>query len=1117
MIPLRRLKLVLGRALGNHTQQNPGKLPEMPHSAHESALQRYVRGPDADKKLADFIESVSSLRIATREDWVRIKQISFVYLDVLSCRTANKLLSLLVESGTCGLVECVKIQEQLSKPLFVSDLTIQEQSETLRCIAKVGARLSQKFLPYALEAFKRIIRDSQVKMLPMLTYTLGCICASSENRDLTTEKSCEILEELLRRIEVENHALLTQDELIYLFWGISTFCSWMAPIRKFYLSLCEKLLMQSIQNCGYEGSSPRELALLIFGLCPLIFLSGLRSCTLNNQDNGFIVNVLSASEFEPREISKDLFSKTITMFDTAIREVIQKFVNGQLQSKRIIRQLVDIIVWCGVSRINKNAQIFVHLAMRKLMYKDLDYWLHAHNNCETHGIEMTKSVMNMYAFSREIETIDRLACRLKTTIPSEASLWGLEKLSIQETVTILNALADGNLSEQTKKMYQKDCLKKVPRAIQCASVDDFLCITTAIRKMDIKDETILKSIGSRGLEFDLMYQWPVPSKSEKARESRKDLEISPKMECCSDEMALWICEQVTEMHPKNETSMKDILNVLEAYDKRTGLLSATNKQCVAIIGSFSKSLIRYKYNNEQSDALTSIFRRAKITTSIRLALLLVCQGSKAGVPRSTLLDTLSWIGSFLLESKKVTCEDVVVYIVIAHEIGALKTLYHPKIFSIFYGNKLDEVDLHLLGRLFGALCDHGIAEGSLLEKIIKALKPWTTEMALKTKWSEAELRVAITMVNSLWTFSARSIGKCLLRHAVALVSAMARMDSMPSKETALCIAGSIATVIVHSVEEEGISENTSPPMDSEVLSFFFDMVTRLFSENGLTFSLTRAQELIGSKSDPFIPKWDGTVCSIVVSNAIQYLTQQKSDWRKLTQLGVNLWRYCLKQVEKGVITDEMLPIRLSFCIRFGASSQAFDRFMTLLMESDNSVDMLAVCSIAEGLHRTGKRRSIATQFIAHYAQQNCLDELPAPALCSLLLFFTRDAEKVALGLKRVTMLVALIWSSLSLKMDQLQYTVEHWKLVESVPAAVAPSLLETVCKSDLIERTPAGELVRPVSIIVGWSSCMTDTSILTNFLKKVTSLLQHTVDNGKALDATSKDLLQVVSSALQSL
>ncbi|RNF07277.1 hypothetical protein TraAM80_03400 [Trypanosoma rangeli] len=218
-----------------------------------------------------------------------------------------------------------------------------------------------------------------------------------------------------------------------------------------------------------------------------------------------------------------------------------------------------------------------------------------------------------------------------------------------------------------------------------------------------------------------------------------------------------------------------------------------------------------------------------------------------------------------------------------------------------------------------------------------------------------------------------------------------------------------------------------------------------------------------------IPQCSNIIYFIIITHDVQHLARSDNKSSKRpTTLGVSLCRYCLKHVEKTAIADNTLMTAVGFLIRFGASSQAFDRFMSALLEKECNVNLLSVCFIAEDLVRTGKRRFVATQFLVHFSQRNCLDDLPAVALFSLLSFFLRDAERVALGLTRADMMITLVWSSLIIKLVQLPETKKLWTLVEPVPVESRSSLLCFLGESGLIEKSSVAELLPPVSTVLSW-------------------------------------------------
>ncbi|RNF07274.1 hypothetical protein TraAM80_03397 [Trypanosoma rangeli] len=191
-----------------------------------------------NERLTELFSSVSSLGIASPEDWLRLKKLRFFHLPELSCRTVTRLFAILVEKSVCGNVECVRIQGKLSQLNFTENLRDYECLETLHCITTVGSRLSPSFIPHALESIQGLVKQCQTELLPTLSYTIGRLITSKENKWISVEVKHSLLESLLVIVESIDCMLLSQREVIYIFLGlIYVLVTYCRPAKR----ICENL------------------------------------------------------------------------------------------------------------------------------------------------------------------------------------------------------------------------------------------------------------------------------------------------------------------------------------------------------------------------------------------------------------------------------------------------------------------------------------------------------------------------------------------------------------------------------------------------------------------------------------------------------------------------------------------------------------------------------------------------------------------------------------------------------------------------------------------------------------------------------------------------------------
>ncbi|KEG12547.1 hypothetical protein DQ04_01621000 [Trypanosoma grayi] len=1120
MLPANRLRLILGRCLHGVPRPAPAPL-ETDGDLHDYILKNYVREASTNERLTDLVLSVSSLGIASREDWLRLKKICFAHLPDLSCRGVNRIFGLLVEHDACGHVECVRIQDKLAQMNFSKSLRDHECLQALRSIINVGSRLSSSFMPHALEALQKLVKDSQAELLPQLSYTLGRIITSKENKGIPTEVQNALFSELLTRVESMDYMLLSLSEIVYLFWAVTAFCSSISAVRPRYLRASEAIITRGIQREEVKNFQPRDLLLLLCSLCPLFSLSNVGSLVLPTQEEGLLVGI-ATDGFVPNQFSEGFYEHLVATLDVVVFSLVERAARGKMQNSRVVTVVLEMITCSGATKVLKNAQILLHLLLRILMYDGKDAWFTTPKNLDTCSEgEVRPPLVDSFIFDERVDLLDILTTRLSPSVVPSVALRGLERVTIKEIIAVIEALANANLSTRFKNLYMEGCLRKLPRALSGASREDFFRIVDAVVKLRVKDGAILRAVQNRGQELGVGN--PLledDSVNEGARHKQKSRGPS-KEDWDADEISLVICEKVLSFLEEKKQCVDDVPELLETLGLRRGLGSARVEHCVPIIKVLSKCHRPISEEESYRRVLGSIFRRIGTEPSLRLMLSLITNGARAGVARSALVDSISWVGSRLLEGDltKTEVKDVATYIVVAHELDCLDTVDHPHLIgSLHRKNALDSLSPHTAGYLFGALCALGVDDRRLLKQLLNVVQFWCSEVVMTKEWTEEDWKASLVLVHALWTSSSEVVKEELLQVAQELVPVMLRQGMEDMKcEYSLNVATAAATVIIGS-DGDGIPVTRfQEGTHTEFHTKFLQLVASLFSQDGLTFSLSNAGALLGTGSVfPVIHQCDNVVCSMVIAHAVQRVSQTGNiSSKRLAPLGVSLWRYCLRHLEKAQTADNALMTAVAFAIRFGASSQAFDRFMSALMEKENGTNMLVVCSIADGLVRTGKRRSMATQFVAYFAQKSCLDKLPTVALLSLINFFTRDAERVALGLTRAEMLTALVWSSLSLKIERLPHTHKLWGLVESVPLESAPVLLKHIGESKLISESSLVELVKPISLIVAWRPDAATGSAVAEFLHKVKASVDDRQRHLPNADPTAGELQQMISKRLQ--
>ncbi|KAH9593402.1 hypothetical protein LSM04_003399 [Trypanosoma melophagium] len=1113
MLPARRLRLVLARGLhGVAVSSSP--VLELGTDLHDYLLKTYMQKTKVNDELTDFFVSVSSLGIASHEDWLRLKKIFFDHISSLSCRTVNRIFALLVENNACGRLECVRIQNLLVKLDFSNCLRNHECLETLRSISNIGSRLSPDFIPYLLEIIPKLVRDSQTEVLPTLSYVLGKILTSNENKSIPSEVRYSILSDLFKRVESIDCMLLSQSEITYLVWALSAFCSSIVEIRPIYVNVSEKLITRGIFMNEIKEANPRDLLLMISFLCPLISLSGVKNVILPTKGDGLILPV-TTQNFENSVISKHFFTELLIRLDAVLSIFLQRITHGEIQNNISLVVALEMLTSSGATKLLKNAQILLHLLVRKFLYEGYDIWFSIPKKYTVASeVDLEQPLINFFAFDRGVEFLDLLTARLSVSILPSLSLRGLGKASIQEVIAVLEALVYGNISGSIKKLYLESCIVKLPRLILSTSRHDLSRIVDAVEKLGIDDATINRTLQERSQELGLNYQMISKDGLKRGEKTQEHL----KNYWGADVITLCICENILNFLEKKENSIKDLPELLRILNVQKGISSASETHCISIIRSLSKCNLPFRNDDSYRILVTSFFRRIGTVRPLNVMLSLIMDGIRLGVSRDTLLDSLYWVGSRLIEKDLLTIEpiDVANYFIIAHELNVLNTVIHPSLIAVLRReNILNSFSSHTASRLFVVLCSFGVDDKELLEGLLEIVAPWCSEVTTQVEWSEKDWRAALTLIHALWSLSSEIVRESLLTIARILVPEMLRQTiNSKTQEYSLCVATAASTLLIidkpSSISEEGIVKNSR----IEVLEHFLTLMASLFSEDGMCLSLVRTSALLNSEIIfSIIPQQCSNIISfLIIAHAIQHLAHTENGLSKrFTPLGVSLWRYSLKHIEKTPIADDVLMTAVGFSIRFGASSQAFDRFMSVIMEKDIVVSMLTVCSVACGLVRTGKRRSLATQFVAYFSQRNCLDDLPATALFYLLMFFTRDAEQVALGLTRSEMLVALVWSSLSLKIDRLPCTKELWKLVDSVPLSSAPSLLRLIYEKGLIDKSSESELIKPISSILSWEPNAACSDVVTDFLHKVKTSLENRLSDETAVKTITLEIQKMIS------
>ncbi|EKF26901.1 hypothetical protein MOQ_009394 [Trypanosoma cruzi marinkellei] len=1118
MIPARRLRLLLARALeGVPAVASPSLGPG--GDLNDYLLKGYMRESAANEKLTELLLSISSLGIASREDWLRLKKVFFAHLPELSCRTVNIIFALLVEKSVCGSVECVRIQDKLAQLNFSKNLRDHECLQTLRCITNVGSRLSPSFIPHALESIQTLVKQCQTELLPTLSYTIGRLLTSKENRGIPIEVQHALLESLIARVDSIDCVLLSQSELIYLFWALSAFCSPILSLRTAYLKTSYMLLMQGIRMEEIKDGGPMDLLLLLFGLCPLLECSGLGNSIPSSQEAGLIMDV-TTDHREIKKGSQGSLKRLLDMLNIVLVSLIQHVAREGLQNRPVSCVILEMLTWSNATKVFKNAQILYNLLICRLLYGEKGMWFcELKKNVLSEG-EKQPPLVNYFLFDQRTELLDILKTRLSLSVFCSVPIIGFEKASVREIIVVLEALVYGNISESVKKNYLKGCIMKIPGAIRIVSRHEFPRIVNSIMKLHLCDQTIMRAIHDRceelGIKNKLLHKKNLKEGANchmKAKKASMD-------DWSSDVITLYICEKSLKLAEEDKSFKTDVPKLLENLITRKGMSSATETHCITIIRSLAKHRLGFKNEKVYQLFLTSIFSRVKTGLPVGSVLSLILDGLKAGVSCEALVDSLLWVGCRLLEGGMAIAEakDVATYFVAAHELDALDIAFHPVLLGIFQREKaIDLLSPHLVTRLFLALCALGIDDRSLLQQILDRVESWCVKVVNKVEWSEEDWKASLVLVHALWTSSSEVVWYPLMQIAQKLVYSMIERESEhKTLGYSLFVASAAASFSINNDADTPFAKRMEKIFIFEQPSGFLRIVTSLFSEDAISFSLSRTDALLRAGAmASVIPQYSNITCLLIIAHAVQRLAQcEGNSSKKLTPLGVSLWRYCLKHVEKIPTTDNNLMTAVGFSIRFGASSQAFDRFMSVLIEKEAGVNMLSVCSIADGLVRTGKRRPVATHFVAHFSQRNCLDDLPAAALLSLLSFFVRDAERVSLGLARAEMLTALVWSSLSLKLVRLPENKRLWTLVDSVPTESRSSLLVFFSEGGLIDKSSVTELVHPVSTVLSWKLNSINGASIINFLQKVKISLDIRRSNEIAPDLVAEELLKKISERL---
>ncbi|ORC89185.1 uncharacterized protein TM35_000131890 [Trypanosoma theileri] len=1113
MLPARRLRAILARGLhGVPGVRSPVLEPGT--DLHDYLLKTYMQETKVNEELTDFFVSVSFLGIASHEDWLRLKKIFFDHISSLSCRTVNRIFALLVENNACGRLECVRIQNLLAKLDFSNSLRYHECLETLRNITNIGSRLSPEFIPKFLEIVPKLVKDSQTEALPTLSYVLGKILTSNENKSIPSEVRYSILNALFKRVESIDCMLLSQSEVVYLVWSLSAFCSSIVEIRPMFVSVSEILIMRGIHINEIKEANPRDLLLIISSLCPLISLSGVKNLLLPTKEDGLILPV-TTEIFDSDVISKPFLRELVIKLDAVLSIFLQRISYGEIQNNISLLVVLEMITSSGATKLLKNAQVLLHLLIRNFLYEGYDVWFSIPRKCTvTSEGDLQQPLINFFAFDKEIGFLDLITTRLSVSILPSLSLRGLGKASIQEVIAVLEALVYGNISELMKKLYLEACIVKLPRFIRSTLQHDLSRIVDAVVKLGIDDPAINRTIQDRSQELGLKYQMISNERVNKNEGVHEHL----KSYWGADVITLCVCEKALNFLGKNKNSKNELPELLKILNVQKGINSANETHCISIIRSLSKCHLPFREDDLYRTLVKSLFSRVGMINPLHVMLSLILDGIRIGISRDVLLDSLYWVGSKLAEKDLLTIEpiDVANYFIVAHELDVLNTVVHPCFIAVLrQENALNSFSSHIAGRLFAALCSFGIDDKELLEKLLKQVMPWSLQVTTQVEWLEKDWKTALTLVHALWSLSSEIVREPLLVIARILVPVMLQQNiNDKTQKYSLFVAMTASTLLIiddpSSISKEVVPKNSQ----IKILEDFLTLLVSLFSEDGMSLSLVRTSALLNSETMfSIVPReCSNIICFLVIAHTVQRLAQTENGLSKrFTPLGVSLWRYSLKYIEKTPIADDVLMTAVGFSIRFGASSQAFDRFMSTIMEKDIVVSMLTVCSVAYGLVRTGKRRSVATQFVAYFSQRNCLDDLPATALLYLLLFFTRDAEQVALGLTRSDMLVALVWSSLSLKIDRLPCTKELWKLIDSVPLVSAPSLLRLINEKGLIDKSSEMELLKPISSLLAWEPNAACGDAVTDFLRKVKISLENRLGDETALKTNAREIQKMIS------
>nr|CCD13385.1 unnamed protein product [Trypanosoma congolense IL3000] len=1111
MLASQRLGLILARCMRILPREGPLGSKDVLEPKGGPATVPYFNSSYTNDQLVDLLVSVSELSMGSNEEWLRLKKACLARLSEFSTDDVVKILVILVKNDACGLVECSQIQDQLASPRFVTDVAIQECIETIFSIVLSGSRLSPKFCIYAQKVFKSLISVAQVDILPKLSYAVGYLLVSRDN-NIPVEVRHSLLKSLLERITSENYSALSQDDLIYMIWCLSTFCSDVRVVQPVYIEACEAILARGIRLEHIKDISARSAMLLLCSLCSLFSLSGNKCSTLQAQENGLVVRIIDTNQIEVGMLSREFLRRLVECLNLIVFRLVRCVTNGEIQNRSIMLTALDMLTFCGLSKILKNAQILHHLLLRGLLFGVGNAWFRPMNTfSDFFGLKTEQPLINFYFLMDDVIFFDRLTFYLGPCISSPLN--GHDKTSAKEVMSVLEALVYGNFSTHFKDFYARECIKLVPRALCVSSPNEFTRIVEVVTKLSIDSDAVWYAIRERSSE--LKGKWDC------AQHLRNDIfgrcmsEKFPRVTVCCGELTSLIHKEGCKLVRNENINVKQLANLLETVDKRKGSCGVTAEQCMAVVKSLSGLGVTSKEAGLCEPALTSIFLRIDSGQSFDMMLRTILDCSSAGVSRGVLLSALSCVGSRLVERgvQGIEFSSSVLYLIAGYELGAGCHVLHPHIIHALYNQeKLMDVPFDLLGRLFAALCDFGVDDKFLLEHSISALDLCHTRLSDEREWDDSNRKAALALIRSMWSSASKVVWSQLFPLARGLVDLMVkRVDNQKSKTFLLHVVAAIATLVICGPDDIS-AQRKLELLGENITNFFFENVVLLFSEGGLIFSLRSAESLLVSEVGiSILPRCGNVTCSLIVSYALQCLTQANdATAKRLTPYAVGLWRCCLRHVEKSLITDRTLIDTVSLCVRFGASSQSFDRLMIYLMEEDCTINMLTVSSLAGGLIRTAKRRSVATQFIAHYSQRLPMDHLPATALMALIVYFSRDAEKVALGLHRVNMLLSLVWASLSLKIDRLPSDKALWKLVESVPMDSASHLIQVICDVGIIDDTPASELVRPLSLILGWKSVLVSRTIVMLLLGKIESCLETRQCSGSTESMTVEEIQKAI-------